>query len=291
MSELTEDARAKVNLTLEIVGRRTDGYHDLISLVAFAASSDRVFLDPGRGSTLDIDGPFAHSLDGPNLIVRACELVRSVAPAAQLGAFHLMKRLPVAAGLGGGSADAAAALRLIARANPHLQLDFAELAARLGADVPACLRSKPLWMAGTGTLIRPIACFPKLASVLVNPGMSLATAQVFRTLAAPALAEGEAEARLGACTDTIPDSAALLALCRASRNDLEPPAKRLLPVIGDVLAALADTDGCQLARMSGSGPTCFGLYDTCEAAHAAAIALRAAHPDWWIEPTVLLSSP
>jgi 4-diphosphocytidyl-2-C-methyl-D-erythritol kinase len=286
---LTEPAPAKVNLTLRVTGRRADGYHELESLVAFARVGDRVGFAPGDTLALDVAGPFAAAAGNlvDNLVLKAArELARRV-PGLALGRFALTKELPVAAGLGGGSADAAAALRLLARANA-LALDDARLAGAAratGADVPVCLAAQSRVMCGIGELLSAPLGLPPLPAVLVNPGVPLATKDVFAAFARAggpkAVAAFDADAISGASVET-----ALAALAGGS-NDLEPAAAALCPAAADVIAALAATPGCRLARMSGSGATCFGLYPNEAAAAAAARVIAGAHHDWWVRATVL----
>jgi 4-diphosphocytidyl-2-C-methyl-D-erythritol kinase len=285
---LVESAPAKVNLTLRVVGRRRDGYHEIESLVAFAEFGDRLRLWPGSGLTLAVNGPTAvkaGDIDG-NLVLKAAREMSARQNGLTLGAFRLDKRLPVAAGLGGGSADAAAALRLIARAN-GLTRDDPQLyaAARAtGADVPVCLDSRPRIMRGIGDILSEPLTLPTLPAVLVNPGVALATKEVFAgwaTASSPSPKAGFAA--LGAP----PTRAALLEFLLAQANDLERPAIALAPVIADVLAVLRNSVGCKVARMSGSGATCFALFASAAAAHRAARALRSKFPNWWIRSTTL----
>lgn len=285
---LVESAPAKVNLMLRVVGRRRDGYHEIESLVAFAEFGDRLRLWPGSGLTLAVNGPTAvkaGDIDG-NLVLKAAREMSARQNGLTLGAFRLDKRLPVAAGLGGGSADAAAALRLIARAN-GLTRDDPQLyaAARAtGADVPVCLDSRPRIMRGIGDILSEPLTLPTLPAVLVNPGVALATKEVFAgwaTASSPSPKAGFAA--LGAP----PTRAALLEFLLAQANDLERPAIALAPVIADVLAVLRNCVGCKVARMSGSGATCFALFASAAAAHRAARALRSKFPNWWIRPTTL----
>jgi 4-diphosphocytidyl-2-C-methyl-D-erythritol kinase len=281
-----EFAPAKVNLTLHVVGRRPDGYHEIESLVVFADVGDRVTFAPGRALDLVTRGPTATAV-GPsedNLVLKAARLLAERVAGLKVGRFTLDKRLPVAAGLGGGSSDAAAALRLLAKHNgialddPHLR----EAARLTGADVPVCLDPKVRMMRGIGEILSAPVAFAKRPAVLVNPGVSVATKDVFgrlarhRPLAVPPPPAGEG--RVGA---------ALLDSLAAARNDLEPPAVALQPIIADVLAALRASAQCRLARMSGSGATCFALYDSGRAATAAARALRGKHPGWWVRATTL----
>jgi 4-diphosphocytidyl-2-C-methyl-D-erythritol kinase len=286
---LHDIARAKVNLTLEIRGRRVDGYHELESLVAFTRFGDGLALHPGRPFSLETRGPFAAAIDGDNLIQKAAALYaaagESDAAALPRGAFALDKQIPIAAGLGGGSADAAAALRLLAsaEAEPRVLSTLLPLAATLGADVPACLFSRPAIMTGIGERLRFAPAFPAIPIVLVNPGLPLATAAVFRKLNAPPLqvAGGDRDPPSFATIDDV------VAYARDRRNDLQVPAQRLLPVIGPMLDRLASSAGALLARLSGSGPTCFALFHEQVEAEAAAAELRPEHPDWWVTATVL----
>lgn len=290
MPVITELARAKINLSLRVLGRRLDGYHELASLVAFAGVSDRLLLDPEGPSVVHVTGPFAPSLAGENLVAVAMARSLEADPYLVGGTLTLEKRLPVAAGIGGGSADAAAVLRLLQRANPNRVplVDWPSLARRLGADVPVCLHNRAAWMTGVGEDLPPVETFPMLPAVLVNPRVPVPadkTAQVFRRLRAPAL--GRHATQTVARTPTFADGAALLAFLQTQGNDLSPPAIELVPVIDHVLEMLGGTDGCRLARMSGGGPTCFGLFDTAGAAAEAAAWLTARRPDWWVVATTL----
>ena len=267
MTAIRQDAPAKLNLTLHVTGRRDDGYHLLDSLVAFATIGDRVTLAPGPLS-LTIDGPFGDSLTAAddNLCLRAARLAGAEA------AIQLTKSLPVASGIGGGSADAAAVLRGLARMGhplpPH--------PARLGADLPVCLAGRPARMRGIGEVLDPVPPIPPLPALLVNPGVALSTPAVFAAL------DRRDNAPMPE-PDWV-DAASFLAFLHACRNDLEPPAVTLAPVIADVLAALRDS-GAALARMSGSGATCIGLFtDPTEAARAAT---RLRRPGWWVAETAL----
>jgi 4-diphosphocytidyl-2-C-methyl-D-erythritol kinase len=281
---LRQRAPAKVNLTLHVLGRRLDGYHELESIVAFAGcAADAVTLEPGGALALGgVDGVFA-SAAGPehdNLVLKAARAAAERIEGLALGRFALTKRIPVAAGLGGGSADAAAALRLIAQANDLAADDarLVEAAAAAGSDVPACLASRASLMTGRGETLAPLD-LPPLPAVLANCGRAVSTAHVFRALG---LAPGQR-------SETTHDSVAGTALDRlvAGRNDMEPAASALAPEIADGVALLAASDGCRLARMSGSGATVFGLFDSPRAAKAAARALGRIRPGWWVRPTLL----
>lgn len=289
MQILGARAPAKINLTLQIVGRRADGWHELHSLVAFAGVADYLTLAPDEPLSLCVDGPTA-PLAGPigdNLVLRATRALGERIADLRLGAFHLTKILPVAAGIGGGSANAAAALRLLARINA-LRLDDPRLiaaAAATGADVPVCVEARARLMSGVGERLGPVLRLPPLYAVLVNPGVALETRKVFTRIG---LQPGEAVA--GAAHPPIGEGlslADLLRLLRQARNDMEEAARALAPAVGDVLARLAATPGCRLARMSGSGATSFGLFGDRHAAARGAAALRRDHPGWWVKATLL----
>ncbi len=286
MSVIAERARAKVNLTLRVLGRRADRYHALESLVVFADAADRVTLDPGRDDGFAMDGPTAGAVEGDNLVARVLASAREAAPELPFGHLHLEKHLPVAAGIGGGSADAAAAIRAILRRHPGA-LPLVRLVAsssRLGADLPACLVSRALVMRGIGEEVTPLGSFAPVHAVLVNPRVPLATAEVFRALAAPPVT---LDAQPLDWPEAVENLDQLLRLIADRPNDLEPPARKMLPVIAEMLDALGALPGCRLARMSGSGPTCFGLYDELQTAEAAERQLRASHAGWWVTATTL----
>jgi 4-diphosphocytidyl-2-C-methyl-D-erythritol kinase len=290
---LIEDARAKVNLTLRVVGRRVDGYHDLESVVAFADCADRLSLVPGSELRLATTGPLAQACgeSADNLVLKAAELLAARVPGLKLGDFVLDKVLPVAAGIGGGSADAAAALRLLARAN-GLAIDegrLIEVAKLTGADVPVCLTSRACVMTGVGETLAPLA-LPKMPCVMVNPRLPVATKDVFQALG---LRNGEL---LVGAADVLratawPEQGASLEdwveVLAASANDLEAPATRIQPVIGEVLSALSATNGAWLVRMSGSGATCFAIYENTAEAQRAAQKVQITHPQWWVHAGVL----
>ncbi len=285
---LATRAPAKINLTLHVLGRRADGYHDLESLVAFAGTGDDLRLEHRPGLALTVAGPTA-ALAGEgadNLVLKAARLLAERVEGLRSGTFHLTKRLPVAAGIGGGSSDAAAALRLLARLN-GLPLSHAAVreAARLtGADVPVCLEPRARMMRGVGEALGPVLGLPRLFCVLVNPRVPVETPAVFRELglqAGQVLAGAPHPALEGAL------SASLLDRLKAARNDLEAPACRVQPVIREVIGLVEATDGCRLARMSGSGATVFGLYDDCTASADAAKRIRRERPGWWVKATSL----
>ncbi len=279
---LTARAPAKINLTLHVLGRRADGYHELESIVAFAGVGDRLTFTPAAALSLRVSGPTAPQAgaDSDNLVTKAARNFADRVAGATLGAFALEKRLPVAAGIGGGSSDAAAALRLLASHN-GLAIDDARVmdAARAtGSDVPVCLDPRARMMRGAGERVGSPLALPKLFAVLVNPRVAVETAPVFKTLG---LAPGQTLASRADEDD------ASLETIHAGRNDLEPPARKLAPVIDDTLARLAALPGARLARMSGSGATCFALFGSCHDAARGARMLRDARPQWWITPTLL----
>ena len=276
-------APAKVNLTLHVLGRRADGFHDLDSLVAFAGVADRLVFTPGPDLALSVRGPTAPQAgaDVDNLVLRAARHLAARVPHLETGHFALEKRLPVAAGVGGGSSDAAAALRLLAQHNALAPDDarVVDAARATGSDVPVCLDPRVRTMRGAGEMVGPPLAMPKLYAVLVNPRVAVETAPVFKALG---LAPGTVLA-----SETADLATVTFDMIIAGRNDLEAPAERVAPVIGEVLNALAALPGSRLARMSGSGATCFALFDTCHAAARGARLLRRDHPDWWITPTLL----
>jgi 4-diphosphocytidyl-2-C-methyl-D-erythritol kinase len=284
-----ERARAKVNLTLHVIGKRADGYHELESLVAFADVSDDVFFDPLSPEAMRLDGPFASAIDGENLVVKAKSAVSAWLRVDIPGGFTLRKNIPVAAGLGGGSSDAAAAIRALLRAYnapAEARTNLAAQAAKIGADVPVCLHHGAAWMCGLGERVTPIRSFPSLPALLVNPGVKLSTRDVFKTLnASPCPSGGAKETAPFAAEWRGPEEAAAALL--KGRNDLEPPAIALEPAVARVLDALRALDGCLLARLSGSGPTCFALFPSLDAAKAAEQRLRESEPGWWVASTTL----
>ena len=280
-------APAKVNLTLHIVGRDEDGWHELDSIVAFAGCSDWLRFWPGEKLSLSVDGPCAASAGdcADNLVLKTAFALASRVANLRLGRFHLTKNLPVAAGLGGGSADAAAALRALAHTN-GLALDdpnVREAAIVTGSDVPVCLEPSARVMQGRGEKLGQLLCWPPICAVLANPGMSVSTKQVFARIG---LALGEGLSAPVAPPPTLKHNAILAALA-GGRNDMEGAARTLAPVIGEVLETLAAMPGARLARMSGSGATCFALFDDRQAAARTAHAIARKHPGWWVRATAL----
>jgi 4-diphosphocytidyl-2-C-methyl-D-erythritol kinase len=283
---LAAEAPAKVNLTLRVLGRRADGYHELESLVVFADFGDRLSFSRGGELSLTVRGPSAVAAGAgdDNLVHKAARTLSARRPGLVLGAFDLDKRLPVAAGLGGGSSDAAAALRLLAEANAIApgDPDLYAAARATGADVPVCLDPRPRIMRGIGEKLSGPLALPPLPAVLVNPGVALPTRAVFahwKATRAPAALLDEA------ALASLSGPSALVALLAEQANDLEAPAIALQPAIADVLMALRERPGCMLARMSGSGATCFGLFSSSEQASAAEQTLSAKQPAWWVKAT------
>ena len=285
---LVENAPAKINLTLRVLRRRDDSFHEIESLVVFADFGDRLSFSRGGELTLQVHGPSAvAAAEGDdNLVLKAARALAAQRPDIVLGAFDLDKWLPVAAGLGGGSADAAAALRLIANANgiapgdPHVYA----AARATGADVPVCLDPSPRIMRGIGEVLSGRLALPPLPAVLVNPGVALPTKSVFagwKPASPPAAALDDA------ATGRLSGSEELLQLLAVQSNDLEGPAIALRPVVADVLAVLRALAGCRLARMSGSGATCFGLFASADDAAMAEKLLSIKQPGWWVKATML----
>ncbi len=268
-------AHAKVNLWLNVVGRRRDGYHLLESLVAFVDLADRIEAQPADRLSLEIEGPFAGTLAGEadNLVLKAARLLADRAGVAPRAALRLGKHVPVAAGLGGGSADAAAALRQLIElwrvAMPEEELF--DLAANLGADVPMCLAGRSSFVSGVGERLQPSPPLPDCAILLVNPGVALATRDVFA-------ARDAAFSTSRPVTRPWRDLGDFSALLAERGNDLLPAAITLAPVVGEVLGVLRRGDGARHAAMSGSGATCFALYDSIERAKRASSSLPAS---WW----------
>jgi 4-diphosphocytidyl-2-C-methyl-D-erythritol kinase len=284
----SEAAPAKINLALHVTGRRTDGYHALEMLVVFAEVGDELEATAAKKDSLSITGPFAAGLGNgeTNLVLRSLTAFRQRWPGALPDgiALRLAKNLPIAAGLGGGSADAAAALRLFAvMADADIAFaDLLELARGLGADVPMCLYSRPAEVRGIGEIVLPLKHFPACHIVLVNPLVPVVTADVFRKL------ERRDNLGLPDTGDPLMRPAQLGLWLGETRNDLEPPAIAMVPVIGDLIAQLRGASGCILSRMSGSGATVFGLFGSSAQAHQAAHDLRETWPGYWVAAAPLL---
>jgi len=286
---ITENAPAKINLYLHVVGRRPNGWHELDSLTMFADVGDRVTIEPGpvgSGPSLTVVGPFASALagddPGDNLVTRAIRLFDELHGGGTDVRVTLEKNLPVASGIGGGSADAAATLRAMARYRGVAIDDPATLAAsvRLGADVPVCLGSRAMYFGGIGEILDPAPALPDVDAVLVNPGVPVSTPAVFKV----GISSFSTVDRLDG---PIADARGFARALAARRNDLTSPAIVVAPIVEETLARIAATPDCLLSRLSGSGATCFGLYPNAEASEDAARALAQAKPDWWIRPTRL----
>ncbi|HJN22802.1 MAG TPA: 4-(cytidine 5'-diphospho)-2-C-methyl-D-erythritol kinase [Rhodospirillales bacterium] len=279
-------APAKINLYLHVVGKRSDGYHFLDSLVVFAGLQDLISAAPAKDLSLAIDGPFSAGLPkaNDNLVLKTARQLTKAMDVRKGAAIRLTKRLPVAAGMGGGSADAAAALKILARlwnlnpANDALM----GLAARLGVDVPVCLNGQAAFVGGIGEKITAAPPLPPAWLVLVNPGVALSTPEVF----GHCNGDFSKEARF---TDAVSTAEDLAAVLQTRGNDLTEAATALEPVIGDVLEALNASQGALLARMTGSGSTCFGLFADPDTATRAATALTQNHPGWWVKAASLVS--
>jgi len=278
----TEDAPAKINLDLRITGRRADGYHELDSLVVFTALGDRLGWRPADAMSLSVQGPFARETPSDdNIVLRAASTLAHALPDIWPAAFVLEKNLPVASGMGGGSTDAAAAMRVLVRhAGSTISGEsLRDIGALIGADLPVCIYGKPARMRGTGLRLDPVRGLPEIPLVLVNPGVELATAAVFGAYDAPFSPEQRPALPL------LPSVTQLAMWLRQSSNDLEPAARRLAPVIDQVLAALGAQDGVLLARLTGSGATCFGMFSDIERAERAAAAIARSQPQWWVSAT------
>jgi 4-diphosphocytidyl-2-C-methyl-D-erythritol kinase len=285
---LVEEAPAKVNLTLRVLGRRADGYHEIESLVAFAGIGDALSFAPGGELALNVRGPSAAQAGATadNLVLKAARALADRLPTVGAGTFDLEKKLPAAAGLGGGSADAAAALRLLARVNDLASDDpLLYAAARAtGADVPVCLDPRTRLMRGIGEVLFGPFNLPPLQGVLVNPGVALSTKAVFarwKPLATPLV-----PADLTVLT-AMSKRDQLVRFLLSQANDLESAAIALAPVVADVLLALSSQPHCELARMSGSGTTCFAIFASAADAIKAAEAIHAEYPKWWVRATAL----
>lgn len=273
-------APAKINLSLHVTGQRADGYHLIDSLVGFAGVGDSVSVTPDVVSGLTVSGPYSDGIptDRTNLVRLAADLVWSDKPVH----VHLEKNLPVASGIGGGSADAAACVRALECLSGRA-IDPGKSAQLLkaGADIPMCIKSVPARVGGIGDEIVPLPSLPKYPIVLVNPGIQVSTASIFE-----ALTEREYSEMQDVPAD-VSDVSGTLRWLKDQRNDLQDVAVSLVPEIGLVLRRISDNPACQLSRMSGSGATCFGVFDSPSAADDAAVAMAEQFPDWWIVSTRL----
>ncbi len=276
MGVLTETAYAKLNLALNVRRKRADGYHEIETLFAFSEDGDVLTAEAADDISLTIDGPFAEGLatDDGNLVIRAAKAMQAAAGVSQGARLHLTKNLPIASGIGGGSADAAAALRVLSGLW-SVEKDMSAIALALGADVPACLLSRTSRGDGVGERLTKLGDGLTGAPVLlVNPRIALSTAAIFKAwdgVDRGALAHGNG----------------LLKIAQSARNDLTAPATTLAPVIADVLTALEAQSGTTLVRMSGSGATCFALFESMAARDAAHASITEAHPDWWTMASAL----
>ena len=275
-------APAKVNLSLRIWGRRAgDGYHELSSLVGFANIGDRLFLKPGPGFNMKVVGPFSQSIVGENLVYKVGQALMQEYGIKDLGDLVLEKNLPVAAGLGGGSADAGAFIRLLARVGgiSFSQNDIMKFGQRFGADVPVCVSSKPVMMHGIGDVLKPLEHFPSLGVLLVNPGVSVSTGTVFQHLAVPEISDDWVEEE-GAQAFASGDE--LIVYMQDQPNDLTLPALKIAPEIETVLNTLEALQGCSIARLSGSGATCYGLFEDEKRARQAGELCQEKYQEWWV---------
>jgi 4-diphosphocytidyl-2-C-methyl-D-erythritol kinase len=284
VAPLRLEAPAKINLYLHVTGRRADGYHLLDSLIAFADIGDVLTIEQADELSLVNDGPFGAVLDpGPdNLVLRAARSLAAETGAAKGAKLTLTKNVPVAAGLGGGSADAAAALKGLARlwGIEIAPADLARLGVDLGADVPVCLYGRPAYVSGIGEVIEAAPKLPETHIVLANPGKPVLTAAVYAAF-------GGRFGTAARFADAPKDAGALATLLARRENVLAAPAVAIEPSIGETIAALEDEDGCLLARLCGSGPTCFGIFEDEDAALDAADGLAEDFPDWWVAATKL----
>lgn len=275
---IREHAPAKINLFLHVGVKRADDFHPLQSLAVFTGMGDELSFAPSDTLSLMINGPFAAGLDGEgdNLVTRAGRALGDGG-----AAITLTKHLPVASGIGGGSADAAAALRGLRKlwSNAASDARLHEIAATLGSDIPVCVSSRSAFMEGRGEILRAVGAMPRIAMLLVNPKVAVPTRDVFAAL----------ETRSGVDMDLphqgFGDTADLLRFLETTRNDLEAPARKIQPVIGDVLDGIAALPGALFTRMSGSGATCFGIFADDDCCARAAELLRQSHPGWWVAPT------
>jgi len=280
---ITERASAKINLFLHVGEKRADGFHPVQSLAVFTQAGDVLALDAAPDLSLAVEGPFAKGLEGEgdNLVLRAARALGAAKKEESGARLTLTKNLPVASGIGGGSADAAAALRGL-RQLWNVEKDDAalcDIAAELGSDIPACVLSAPCFMEGRGEVLRPVESMPRMPMLLVNARVPVPTRDVFAAL------QNRSGVEMALPRGRFSDTADLLRFLDTTRNDLEEPARRLQPVIGEVLAAMAALPGALLTRMSGSGATCFGIFADEDCCRRSAEVLKQAFPNWWIAPT------
>jgi 4-diphosphocytidyl-2-C-methyl-D-erythritol kinase len=276
VTSVIESAPAKINLFLHVGDRRADGFHPLQSLAVFTDMADRLAFESAPVLSLKVQGPFSAGLEGEsdNLVLRAARALGDGG-----ASITLTKNLPVASGIGGGSSDAAAALRGLRHLWNANTGDLHALAAGLGSDIPVCVDAVTSFMEGRGEILRPAQVMPRIAMLLVNPGVAVPTKDVFAAL------QTRSGAEMTLPQGRFSDTADLLRFLEVTRNDLESPARALQPVIGEVITAIAGLPGALFARMSGSGATCFGIFPDDDCCARAAKALKEAHPDWWVAPT------
>ena len=294
LSSISVAAPAKINLYLHITGKRDDGYHTLGSLVAFAEIGDRIDISEHETLTLHIDGAFADRFSGAekstepdsaNIVIKATRGLSTLLGIEPNFKINLHKTLPLAAGIGGGSADAAATVKAILQFHDIDPASVKELDAfllSLGADVPVCFYGQPCHMSGIGEIIRPAAGVPPLHMVLVNPLEACSTAEIFRQLNGKFTPDDD----YAAAWD---DARSFISFLQSRGNDMEDAAVSVTPVIADILCDIAASANCLLSRMSGSGATCFGLYETAADATAAAAQIQSTHPQFWVRKTTLLT--
>lgn len=286
MSTITERARAKINLTLRVLGRRADGYHLLESLIVFADAGDVVTFEPGVAPAVEMTGSYAAAIAGSNLVDTAIAALAAADPRLTLGRIRVDKQLPIAAGIGGGSADAAAVLRAVRRINPANSIDWDRLAAGLGADVSVCLADRSSLVWGVGEQVEPVEGLPRLEAVLVCPQSAAPFGKTKSVFAGLRAGVAESTSRPPALP-AFKDAAALIDYMRGVGNDLRTPAHAVLPDSAEAEAALRAEAECLYVSLSGAGPTSFGLFPNARFAAAAADRLRARHPQWWIIATTL----
>ncbi|KLN62283.1 hypothetical protein WH96_01820 [Kiloniella spongiae] len=298
MKQIIEFAPAKINLSLQVTGQRGDGYHLLKSLVVFANIGDQLFIEPSSDFSLQVTGPFGSDLagasdhearnywisrDDDNLVIKAARKLQKFLGVDKGATITLEKNLPISSGIGGGSADAAATIRGLLRlwnVDPEAIDNLDNLALEIGADVPVCLRERSSWMEGVGDVLKTGPRLPDLFCVLVNPGCPVSTPQIFREL------KGQFSQAVPELPKTcyLPE---LIDYLNFSGNDLAAPAQRLEPIISDSIRSLKDRPDCLFAGMSGSGATCYGLYEGQVAARMAAAEIRNTRKEWWVQPAVL----
>ena len=280
---LIETAKAKVNLSLKVLGKLESGYHDICSLVAFTDFGDQIAFEPSEKYSLAVHGPFAPDLSGENLIDQVVSFMQEEYPNLQVGEFNLIKNLPVASGIGGGSSDAAAALRIL-NSMKHKELDnidIKKVSLKLGADIPVCLKQEAAFMSGIGEHVKTLENFPKIVCLLINPGVQISTSEIFNKLNAPESSGKDIEK---CCFELNGFSSieGLVNYIQENDNDLQKVAEDICPVIKNIIARLEQQQGCYIARMSGSGATCFGLFNDLSSAQIAMQNIRLEEPNWWI---------